>query len=910
MADQIYYSIFTEQGLELLTDAIQNGTKLGITSMAFGDGGGSLPTPDASFTGLINEVHRTQLNSLAPDPNNKNWLRAEAIIASAVGGFNIRELGLYAEDILVAYSNYPATYKPNPADGTARIMTFRMILQIDNTANFELKIDADIVMASIRSVEEAKSEAKEYTNQVARKQVSTVETVDDMLELEVFDGHCANVRRRSSFLTSGGGTFVFKQDRAEEYDGGTIFYGWERTNFDVINFDMFGLEPDASIAVDSRLEQLFLASKQLKKPVHNFSGNYLLNSNNIIKIAQNTLLPGTKLILGNLYSGYIGVDRDTQTTTYGINDDLVLLFQTAGTISKDQAKWNFLENNTALDDSYLQVYSNQQMYSYRGDLISRMEFNRLFKKGQMQGLLAYDFDLSTVFQIKQQKVHESILLFSGLCIDETNYANNASIIQFSDSNRICIDSIAFKDESNSRSTKQTRLSLTRCHDTVVNGLDTPSAYVNIAGDSSYTIFAGECFNLEFNKIVSDGNGWGAIGCNNCARVEFNNCQLNRIDFHMPCRDYLKINKCIIGDWGVLVTMMGDLHINDSTFLQRLAFNNIGFIRTRDDTGGWSNGGLYIKNSKIEGTTENPISFIRGQGVHVPPEGSPVRAEVFTTVEIDGLTIKSNKKLIDYLISSNQGPSTAKNMLPKSIIVKNLKQELTSGMLIINASFFAKRDNGVTLEFENVNNDDIWLIDPSSVGTKLNATITNAKGISRKGVHIATTANLDLDVYNSKLLKYREYSGLWITFAPTVRVWGGELYNFEDGIYLDVQNSAKNRIFFNGTHFNIGSPNELRNDLHYFSNKNCFFNGSKTFALYSGSGSASTTSFALKAFGDLDLQIKYGSTGQIKIDNATINLSEAATYTVGGVTITVSISSDNATVKIDVANLRYVGMLSS
>ncbi|MBP8005497.1 MAG: phage tail protein [Acinetobacter sp.] len=152
MADQIYYSVFTEKGLELLTESIQNGTKLGITSMAFGDGAGYLPTPDPNFTSLVNEVHRTQLNSLAPDPNNKNWLRAEAIIASATGGFNIRELGLYAGDILVAYSNYPPTFKPNPADGTARIMTFRMVLQIDNVSSFELVIDPDVVLATIQYV--------------------------------------------------------------------------------------------------------------------------------------------------------------------------------------------------------------------------------------------------------------------------------------------------------------------------------------------------------------------------------------------------------------------------------------------------------------------------------------------------------------------------------------------------------------------------------------------------------------------------------------------------------------------------------------------------------------------------------------------------------------------------------------
>lgn len=189
MAEQIYYSVFTKQGLALLTEAIQNGTKLGITSMAFGDGGGSLPVPNENFTSMVREVHRTQLNSLAPDPNNANWLRADAVIASATGGFNIRELGLYAGDVLVAYSNYPPTYKPNPSDGTARIMSFRMILQIDNTANFDLVIDPDVVLATIQSVNIVKEEMYEENY----KRVYGTDTIRDSVTSGILDKFAGSV---------------------------------------------------------------------------------------------------------------------------------------------------------------------------------------------------------------------------------------------------------------------------------------------------------------------------------------------------------------------------------------------------------------------------------------------------------------------------------------------------------------------------------------------------------------------------------------------------------------------------------------------------------------------------------------------------------------------------------------------
>ena len=244
MADQIYYSVFTKKGLELLTEAIRNGTKLGITSMAFGDGNGSLPVPDENFTKLVREVHRTQLNSLAPDPNNANWLRAEAIIASATGGFNIRELGLYAGDVLVAYSNYPATYKPNPSDGTARIMTFRMILQIDNTASFELKIDADVVLATIQSVNDAKLELYENT-------VNTVQSIEDLLNIKnPWDGQIVNVESYHSVnytspvipVVEGGGIRRYVAALKDINDGGVCINGWllQKATYNYLTPEMFG----------------------------------------------------------------------------------------------------------------------------------------------------------------------------------------------------------------------------------------------------------------------------------------------------------------------------------------------------------------------------------------------------------------------------------------------------------------------------------------------------------------------------------------------------------------------------------------------------------------------------------------------------------------------------------------------
>ncbi|MCO8062353.1 phage tail-collar fiber domain-containing protein [Acinetobacter lwoffii] len=224
MASQ-FHSLFTTQGLALLREAIQTGAKLGITHMAYGDGNGMVPTPNADFTKLVKEVYRAPLNRLAPSKDNQNWLEADGVIPSAVGGFNIREVGLYAGNILVAYANYPSTYKPSADQGTAQIKTIRIVLQIDNTANFELKIDASVVMATIQAVEDIRKDIIDYTD---LSKIGHVESIDELLEYPRVDGKTVLVKSYIAGKNRGGGHFVYHQSKSDENDGGTIINGWVR----------------------------------------------------------------------------------------------------------------------------------------------------------------------------------------------------------------------------------------------------------------------------------------------------------------------------------------------------------------------------------------------------------------------------------------------------------------------------------------------------------------------------------------------------------------------------------------------------------------------------------------------------------------------------------------------------------
>ncbi|MCX2943221.1 phage tail protein, partial [Rahnella perminowiae] len=144
-----FKSVVTTLGQARIAAAIAAGTDINITQLGVGDGNGKATTPVASQTQLVKEVYRTPLNSLKLDPTHGNWVIAEAVISASVGGFWMREMGLFADDgTLIAVCNMADTYKPTLAEGSGRTQTLRMVIAVSNTEAISLLIDDSVIMAT------------------------------------------------------------------------------------------------------------------------------------------------------------------------------------------------------------------------------------------------------------------------------------------------------------------------------------------------------------------------------------------------------------------------------------------------------------------------------------------------------------------------------------------------------------------------------------------------------------------------------------------------------------------------------------------------------------------------------------------------------------------------------------------
>ncbi|CAQ86366.1 probable variable tail fibre protein [Photorhabdus asymbiotica] len=75
-----YFALLTRLGADKLANAAALGTKIEITHMAVGDGGGNLPTPDTTQTKLVNERRCAAMNELNVDPKNTNQIIVEQVI--------------------------------------------------------------------------------------------------------------------------------------------------------------------------------------------------------------------------------------------------------------------------------------------------------------------------------------------------------------------------------------------------------------------------------------------------------------------------------------------------------------------------------------------------------------------------------------------------------------------------------------------------------------------------------------------------------------------------------------------------------------------------------------------------------------------------------------------------------------
>ncbi|HAK9290990.1 TPA: phage tail protein [Escherichia coli] len=163
--DNEFYTLLTNRGMAKIASALADKKQLHLQKMAVGDGGGQYYEPTASQTKLRHEVWRGDLNTLTVAPNNPSWLIAELVLPENIGGWYIREVGVFDTDgELIAIGKFPESYKPLLPGGCGKQVCIRLIMEVSNTTPVTLTVDPSIVLATRDYVDSQLDEHEHSTN--------------------------------------------------------------------------------------------------------------------------------------------------------------------------------------------------------------------------------------------------------------------------------------------------------------------------------------------------------------------------------------------------------------------------------------------------------------------------------------------------------------------------------------------------------------------------------------------------------------------------------------------------------------------------------------------------------------------------------------------------------------------------
>ena len=149
-----YYIILTDVGAAKIAASQSGGAAVTLSTIQVGDSNGVYYEPVSTQTALVREVWSGAITTLTQDTLNPSTYTAETVIPASVGGFYIREAGLYdTTGALIAIGKYPLIQKTVALDGAAEDVAIRFLIKVSSTSNITLVIDTSIVYATISYVD-------------------------------------------------------------------------------------------------------------------------------------------------------------------------------------------------------------------------------------------------------------------------------------------------------------------------------------------------------------------------------------------------------------------------------------------------------------------------------------------------------------------------------------------------------------------------------------------------------------------------------------------------------------------------------------------------------------------------------------------------------------------------------------
>jgi len=173
-----YKAIITNVGATKISAAVTQGTEVSFLNFAVGDGNGSEYVPSPSQTALKREVWRGGIATLTPMTADPTILEITTAIPANVGGFFIREYGIFdSAGDMIAIGNTPTISKSASYDTFSNDLAIKVYLKVN--AEEAVTLDASSIAVASRA------DMVNLENRVNTTMTTTVSTVNQTMETTV-----------------------------------------------------------------------------------------------------------------------------------------------------------------------------------------------------------------------------------------------------------------------------------------------------------------------------------------------------------------------------------------------------------------------------------------------------------------------------------------------------------------------------------------------------------------------------------------------------------------------------------------------------------------------------------------------------------------------------------------------------
>lgn len=141
-----YRAILTDAGAALESRGLTEGKGIIIDSIAVGDANNKEITPQTEAVSLAHQVWQGEIEYRQVSSEDPNITNISAMIPADVGGFWVREVGVFAhlegedEEVLYVYANHAPYYKILPADGQATTHLITIPIIQSGIAQIEIRV--------------------------------------------------------------------------------------------------------------------------------------------------------------------------------------------------------------------------------------------------------------------------------------------------------------------------------------------------------------------------------------------------------------------------------------------------------------------------------------------------------------------------------------------------------------------------------------------------------------------------------------------------------------------------------------------------------------------------------------------------------------------------------------------------